>query len=69
MGVGKTFASGCTELPTVSCKEHEEADTRMSTDAAYCVQTYACNAVVLQAAGTKIKKRVLDLTLSHLEDL
>ena len=31
---------GCTKLPALPCKEHEEADTRMFTHAVYCVQTW-----------------------------
>ena len=53
----KTFEitkSGCTELPELACKEHEEADTRMFAHAAYCVRTYGCDVVVLQATYTDI---------------
>ena len=57
IGVGKTFEItkfGCTELPTLSCKEHEEAGTRIFAHAAYCVQIYGCNVVVLLAKDTGI---------------
>ena len=52
IGVDKTFEiikSGCTELPALSCQDHEDADTRlrMFAHAAYCVQTYGCNIKVL----------------------
>ena len=46
--------SGCTEFPALSCKEHEEADTRMFAHATDCVQTYGCNVVVLQTTDTGI---------------
>ena len=57
IGVGKSFESiksGCTFLPALPYKDHEETDTRMFAHAAYCVQTYDCNVVILQATDPDI---------------
>ena len=42
------------QSPALSCKEHEEADTRMFAYATDCVQTCGCNVVVLQTTDTDI---------------
>ena len=46
--------SECKELPELSCKDNEEADTRMFAHSSYCAQTYESQTVVFQATDTDI---------------
>jgi len=54
---GKTFlltAAGSSEIPDLSCTDHEEADTRIFAHISYFVNQYGCQRAVIQATDTDI---------------
>jgi len=54
---GKTLlltAAGSSQIPHLSCTDHEEADTRIFARISYCVNQYGYQRAVIQATDTDI---------------